>query len=297
MEEEICEHPDWLMEAPEELDVYVAQRHFDEALALLQKTKDYIAQYHSPNNQPDHTLSEIQRKVEQRHTTLTEVLMKELEVNPDKSLQGGLRAARKAVRLLNQLGRSTQSCDLFLKLCSSMLKTQYKLVKREGSTNMYVRYLSSVVFTNLCHMTEEFLRAYPNSSSCTSAFIVWSSTELSLFTTHFVKQVFVPQTSLSILAECVLLVRDQCERLFNYGIDLLYQLDGTLRTPITKALKEARDKQVDVIKRKSAETKWIPSNLRTKMGLARCLQEHTEMGLVLDGYVTGMLYGVVRLVM
>lgn len=34
--------------------------------------------------------------------------MKELEVNPDKSLQGGLRAARRAVRLLNQLGRSTQ---------------------------------------------------------------------------------------------------------------------------------------------------------------------------------------------
>lgn len=34
--------------------------------------------------------------------------MKELEVNPDKSLQGGLRAARRAVRLLNQLGRETQ---------------------------------------------------------------------------------------------------------------------------------------------------------------------------------------------
>lgn len=34
--------------------------------------------------------------------------MKELEVNPDKSLQGGLQAARRAVRLLNQLGRATQ---------------------------------------------------------------------------------------------------------------------------------------------------------------------------------------------
>lgn len=34
--------------------------------------------------------------------------MKELEVNPDKSLQGGLRAARKAVHLLNRLGRSRQ---------------------------------------------------------------------------------------------------------------------------------------------------------------------------------------------
>lgn len=49
-----------------------------------------------------------------------------------------------------------------------MLKTQCKRVKREGSTIMYVKHLSSVVFTNLCHMTEEFLRAFPNSSSCAS---------------------------------------------------------------------------------------------------------------------------------
>lgn len=50
----------------------------------------------------------LRRKVEARVKALTEVLMKELEVSPDKSLQGGLPAARRAVRLLNQLGRSTQ---------------------------------------------------------------------------------------------------------------------------------------------------------------------------------------------
>lgn len=120
------------------------------------------------NGQPDHVILDIQLKVEQRRNHLTEVLMKELEVSPDKSQQGGLRAARRAVRLLNQLGRSTAACNLFLKLCSNMLKTQCKRVKRECSTVMYVRHLSSVVFTNMCHMTEEFLRAFPSSSSCSS---------------------------------------------------------------------------------------------------------------------------------
>lgn len=161
-------HPEWFLEIPEELDVCVAQRHFEDALTFLQKAKDYIAQFALSNPQVDHVLIDIQRKVDQRHLHLTEVLMKELEVSSDKSLQGGLRAARRAVRLLNQLGRSTQACSLFLKLCSSMLKVQYKRVKREGSTTMYVRHLSSVVFTNMCHMTEEFLRAFPTSSSCYS---------------------------------------------------------------------------------------------------------------------------------
>lgn len=103
------------------MDVYVAQRHFEDALNLLQKAKDYLTQYHSSNGQLDHTLSEIKRKVEQRQVTLTEVLMKELEVNPDKSLQGGLRAARRAVRLLNQLGRSTQVRDYITNVFNSLM--------------------------------------------------------------------------------------------------------------------------------------------------------------------------------
>jgi hypothetical protein len=286
-EDTVTLHPEWFLEIPEELDVCIAQRHFEDALTFLQKSKDYIVQFVNTNGQPDHVIVDIQRKVEQRHNNLTEVLMKELEVNPDKSQQGGLRAARRAVRLLNHLGRSTQSCDLFLKLCSSILKTQCKRVKRECSTAMYVRHLSSVVFTNMCHMTEEFLRAFPSSSSCSSAYVVWASNELSLFTTHFIKQVFMPQTSLSTLTECVVLVRSQCERLCSFGVDLCYQLDGALRTPLTQTLKDTRDKSIEMAKVRASEDKWIPMNLRSKTALAKFLQEYSDLGLKLDNYVTG----------
>nr|XP_023022434.1 exocyst complex component 8 [Leptinotarsa decemlineata] len=280
-------HPEWFIDLPEELDVCVAQRHFEEALVLLQKANDYINECLTTNDQLDHVMIDIQRKVEQRQNNLTEVFMKELEVNPDKSLQGGLRAARRAVRLLNQLGRSTQSCNLFLKLCSSMLKNQCKRVKREGSTATYVRHLSSVVFTNMCHMSEEFLRAFQDSPTCASAYVMWASSELSLFTTHFIKQVFMPQTSLSTIAECVVFIRTQCERLYSYGVDLCYQLDGSLMSSLTKALKDARDKLIDSVKLRAIDDKWIPINLHSKSALARCLQEHAQMGLHLESYITG----------
>ncbi|KAK4879588.1 hypothetical protein RN001_007734 [Aquatica leii] len=286
-EEEVASHPEWLMETPEELDVYVAQRHFEDALTLLHKAQEYFKNYLPHHHQPDHTVLDLKRKVEQRHLAVTEVLMKELEVSPDKSLQGGLRAARRPVGLLNQLGRSTQSCKLFLKLCSSIMRTHCKRVKREGSVIVYIQHLSSAVFTNMCHMTEEFLRAFPNSPSCSSAFIVWASTELSIFTTHFIKQVFITQTTLSTLTECVVLARSQCERLCAYGIDFCYQLDGAFRTPLTRAIRDARDKVTDAIKLRSLEDTWIPTNLKSKSGLARCLQEHAKMDLLLDNYVTG----------
>ncbi|CAG2067708.1 unnamed protein product, partial [Timema podura] len=102
------ELPEWLLEVPEDLDVCIAQRHFEEAYNLLERAQDYLNK--GSDNNKDPVLTDIRRKVDARAKALTEVLMKELEVSPDKSLQGGLRAARRAVRLLNQLGRATQVC-------------------------------------------------------------------------------------------------------------------------------------------------------------------------------------------
>jgi len=48
--------------------------------------------------------------LEDRIQALTLVLTKELQVSPDKSHKGGLRAARRAVRILNQLDKSSQVC-------------------------------------------------------------------------------------------------------------------------------------------------------------------------------------------
>lgn len=258
-------HPEWFLDVPDELDVFIAQRQFEDTVNYLNRVENYINKF----GNTDQVVIDVQKKVEERRTNLINLLMKELEVNPEKSLQGGLRATRTAVRLLNQLGRSTQSCDLFLKLCSSIIKTQCKRVKREGSTTTYVRHLSSVIFTNMCHMSEEFLRAFPDSTECASAYVVWANGELSLFSSHFAKQVFMPQTSLSTITECVILVRTQCERLCTYGIDFRYQLDGALRAPLNKALSDAKDKFVDSIKVRAGEDKWIPISLNTKSALAR----------------------------
>lgn len=42
----------------------IAQRHFENALSLLDKAKEYIRQYTiTQGNQHDHVLIEIQRKV------------------------------------------------------------------------------------------------------------------------------------------------------------------------------------------------------------------------------------------
>mgnify|MGYP005984798579 CR=1 FL=1 len=67
-------------------------------------------------------------------------------------------------------------------------------------------------------------------------------------------------------------------------------MDGALRTPLMQALKDTRDKSIEVAKLRALEDKWIPMNLRSKTGLARFLLQYSEMGLKLDDYVTGMYF-------
>jgi len=47
-------------------------------------------------------------KIDGRVRQLSEVLMNELRVTPEKSLQGGPRAASRAVLLLTRLGQASQ---------------------------------------------------------------------------------------------------------------------------------------------------------------------------------------------
>lgn len=68
---------------------------------------------------------------------------------------------------------------------------------------------------------------------------------------------------------------------------MCYQLDGYLRSPLAKALRDAKIKLIDSIKLRALEDKWIPMNLHSKSALSRFLIEQTNMGLNLEQYVTG----------
>ncbi|KAL1130922.1 hypothetical protein AAG570_012163, partial [Ranatra chinensis] len=275
--------PEWVTESPEDLDVCIAQRHFEEAYSLIQKTNAYLEKAPQTSTNMD-----IKNKVEGRINSLIEVLFSELSVSAEKSLQGGLRASRRTVRLLNQLEKSNQACELYLKLCTSVLKAQMKRVKREGATVAYVRRLGNVFFTNLAAITTEFqLRAFPNFPSCSSAFVVWSSMEVSHFTTHLIKQIFMPKTSLHTLAESIDVIRKQCEQLCDLGLDMRYQLDGQLCSPVSRCLNETRDKLIEAVKVRCAEDTWHPSQ-HGKVALHKLQEEFTAAGLPsLQPYVTG----------
>uniref|UniRef100_A0A2S2P2L2 Exocyst complex component 8 n=1 Tax=Schizaphis graminum TaxID=13262 RepID=A0A2S2P2L2_SCHGA len=164
------ELPDWIIDLADDLDVLIAQRHFEDANSLISKARQYLEEYGDKISTSIE--QEIKTKLENRIQALTLVLTKELQVSPDKSHKGGLRAARRAVRILNQLDKSSQACDLFLKVCSNLLKSQLQYVKRDGAMSSFVKKYSMVFFGTTIEITHEFLyKAFPNSSACASGTI------------------------------------------------------------------------------------------------------------------------------
>lgn len=89
------------------------------------------------------------------------------------------------------------------------MKKELKCVKREGATVLYIQQLGTIFYHTLLDVVEEFRRVFPPLPACSAALVVWTNSELTHFMAHVIKQIFVPQSSITTISECVSLLRGQ----------------------------------------------------------------------------------------
>lgn len=272
--------PEWLVDVTEELDVLIVERHFQKTYELMvsaQKSLDSEEYKQHPDR------NNILKKIEQKQKVLIEILLKELDVNRNWSPRGGLQSNRHPVVILNKFNMTSQACELFLAVCSHTVKVHIKGVQLEGSINTYVRQVGEVFFCTLSDTLTEFILLFPKNKI--SAFIVWASTQLRILMSQIIKQVFTPQCALDSILDCTQTLRDQCLLFCDFGLDLRFQLNSSLRSPIIKSLREYKEKIVDSMKSKVTEDQWTPVNMHTKTGVNKFLIQMEELGLILAKYI------------
>ena len=248
-------HVPWVQELPEDLDVYIAQRDFEGAVDLVEKVNEYLSE--CPK---DPAVREYRARIEQRIKQLTEVLMHELQVSPEKSIRGGPRAARRAVTQLIRLGKSAQACDLFLKNRGSIVRYNMRQLKIEGNTALYVKRLCEVFFTSLKETGVEFIKAFPEHFGCFSTFVVWTKAELLYFVNMFGSQIFVNKTNFSIVSDCVYEARTCCDQLNEIGLELTFALDRMMANDLSRLIQEAGDNRMEAVKLRHIDSSWRPTN-------------------------------------
>lgn len=153
------ELPIWLVELPDDLDVYIAQRNFDEAVKLVTRAHEHFYIYPKWCDNQMHV--DLKLKIDNKISELVEALSSELNVAADRSLQTGPRASRRAVALLVQLGKSSLAIRLFLDQRKRLLKYYFKQQKiTDGATISFMKRMTNLFFSHFVKTTKEFLRAF-----------------------------------------------------------------------------------------------------------------------------------------
>lgn len=264
---------DWIQELPEDLDMCIAQRDFEGAVDRVERVNEFLKD--CPRTP---ALKEFKARIDHRIKQLTEGLMSELQVTPERSLRGGPRAARRAVAQLIRLGKSAQACELFLNNRSAIIKYNIRQLKFEGSTTLYIKRLCTGFFSSLSETGREFMKAFPQNYGCYSAIVVWSHRELKIFVEMFKRQVFGGKSNLSTIAECVSLARQHCQELHSIGLDLSFTLDVFINDDINRVIQETKDQLIEAIKFRAGDDLWRPMNHLSKAACNRFIEEMCAIG-------------------
>lgn len=191
--------PEWLSSSPEEIQTLIAQRHFEDALSLIQKCDEFILKDSTFYNSAD-----VIEKVKQLKNVLSNVLLQELMNSQTGSLQAALRSSRRALKLLGEMGKARDACGTWLRVCTTAIRTGQRQARRNNLS------VSDLFFCDLAQVASEFLRAFSSQASCSSSLVVWCRTELETFASQLIKHYLTDGTQLEVVAKCVEGVRDPC---------------------------------------------------------------------------------------
>lgn len=154
------ETPEWLSTASEEIQTLVAQRHFEDAQSLIKRTQEFLRL--AENTRKVLQASVIGEKMKQQEQQLTNVLIKELSNSHNRNLQIALRAARRPLRILVDMGRSRQASATLLKVCTVSLRVAQREARRNNAE------ISELFFRDLTQVACDFLRAFEQQPACVS---------------------------------------------------------------------------------------------------------------------------------
>jgi len=259
----------------EDLEVFIAQRNFEEAVELILELKLMVVTIEDATSRKD-----SDDKLTSRVDQLVDILCGELKTSPDRSLRRGAAVLRRPVRLLIRLDQLSKACSLFLKNRSGAIEFALQQLRTEGSLTLFINKLSKLFFTFLQETATEFEVSFSEVDGCFSSFTVWLKTEMKQFVEKLAAQVFCENTTdITDVAECVYNAQLHSSQLKTHGMELNFLLNSLLLRHIQASLKDHRQKIVDATKLRNSDEKWRPVNMKTPQAADRLVEEMKKLGL------------------
>lgn len=149
--------PDWIHSATDEIETFIAQRHFEDAESLIKRCKDFLQQ-----SKTFVGVVEIEEKVMQLERQLADVLLQELSKCHARNLEVALRSTRRCLQILVNMGKARQASGTLLKVCSIGLRTAQKEARKNNAK------ISELFFCDLAQVACAFLLSFESQPACVS---------------------------------------------------------------------------------------------------------------------------------
>ncbi|KAG6593592.1 Exocyst complex component EXO84B, partial [Cucurbita argyrosperma subsp. sororia] len=234
----------WLVEYPDTLDVLLAERRVDEALAALDEGERIASSAKENKTLSRAVIMSLQSSIAERRQRLADQLT---EAACQPSTRGvELRAA---VSALNKLGDGPRAHALLLK--AHYQRYQYNMQSfRPSSTSYggaYTAALSQLVFSAIAQASSDSLTIFGKEPAYSSELVMWATKQTEAFALLVKRHALASSAAaggLRAAAECVQIALGHCSLLEGRGLALCPVLLRLFRPSVEQAL-EANLKRIE----------------------------------------------------
>ncbi|KAI7850919.1 Cullin repeat-like-containing domain protein [Circinella umbellata] len=206
----------WLKSLPDELEVAIALRQFENAVKDIEQARNVLISYKKDTP----LLKESKRQIEKYTESLSSIISHDLSNILLTKLQ-----FQRLVNWLLRLGKGEEAREVFLNTRSLIIKKRIRQLTFEGDSTTYINELALVVFT-LVRNTCEWYRDSFKQNEMASRFITWVREQTEIYADIYKRQVFNhSQLNCQIIADCFKSTLDQCSILRKVGLDLKFLLE------------------------------------------------------------------------
>ncbi|KAI9476614.1 Cullin repeat-like-containing domain protein [Zychaea mexicana] len=206
----------WLSYLPDELEVAIALRQFENAVKDIEQARKLFSSY----KRETPLLRESKRQVDKYTESLSSIISHDLSNILLTKIQ-----FQRLVNWLLRLDKGEEAREVFLNTRSLIIKKRIRQLTFEGDSTTYINELALVVFT-LVRNTCEWYRDSFKQNEMASRFITWVREQTEIYADIYKRQVFNhSQLNCQIIADCFKSTLDQCSILRKVGLDLKFLLE------------------------------------------------------------------------
>ncbi|KAI8907175.1 hypothetical protein EDD86DRAFT_227746 [Gorgonomyces haynaldii] len=216
----------WLIELPDELDVLIAHRDFEQTVTNVEKARYILAaaQGETPRVQV------IRAALNERINHLAKLISLDLAspIATKDQVQGDIDK-------LLRLGLGDQARDIFLSARSKTIRNRMRHLVFDGDLVGYISEFAELTF-RLIRNTCDWYGGSFHDTPMASGFMKWLQQEIKYFTETLRKQVFTSKQEFPVIAECLLTTLDHIQELRDVGLDLTFLMDTIIYQDIVNAI-------------------------------------------------------------